>query len=537
VHELGEWRRLGDRLWELVLAEDKTAKKMSKLWKVVQNELLMCQAEKRAAEEVKSAQERNRAYDASWNASAPNAPNPPVFRTVTLPAKIPSAPPAERAKERDSGIEEASPQQLPRTVLATVPHESPEPVPGAESDLAEAVARERRELWAMLARQGLADGDGELVEAATSSLAFPVVYTPIEGGLSAEITNLDWKMLAQLRATVGQYGVTSEPVKQMIDYLFNVHVLLPSDIKGIARLIYTPHQSLLFYAHWQQEAIASVNIQRGQGDPLAGITIDELMGLGAYSRIEAQALSGPEKCREIMLVAKKAMDKVKAPGGIPIYMGIKQGRDEALGLFIDKVMEAITKAGVPEYMHAGLLKQCVLQNGNSTTKALVNSMPGSWGVPDLLEKAATIPTGQQAFLVNAIQKIGEGLQEQAKVLQEQAKISQNQVMAALAPLQAAAFTATSKPHPQATSGTRIKCFRCGNSGHLRRECVAVGVWCGKCQSNTHNSSACRRRSGNPRSSASSSRAGTQVAAAITSKCPNNCNQPPAEASAWTWQPQ
>ncbi|NXD03479.1 GAK8 protein, partial [Certhia familiaris] len=403
-----------------------------------------------------------------------------------------------------------------------------EPVPGAESDLAEAAARERRELWTMLARQGMEEGDNDLVTAATESMAFPVIYTPNpQGGLQATVTNLNWKMLAQLRATVGSYGVTSEPVKQMIEYLFNAHVLLPADIKGIARLIYTPHQLLLFNAHWQTEATLSVNVQRAQGDPLHGIIIDELMGF-------AQALSGPDKCREIMAVAKRAMDKVKAPGGTPVYMGIKQGREEPLGTFVDKVMEAITRAGVPEYMHGALLKQCVLQNGNPSTRTLINSLPGNWLVPDLLEKAASMPSGSQVFLVNALQKIGEGLQEQAKVLQKQAKASQNQVLAALAPPQAAAL---GNPRFCSTGDGRIKCFRCGNTGHVRRECHATGVWCGKCQSNTHNSNACRRKSGNWKRSANSSRAGTQVAAAIPAGSLSNCNQPPAGASAWTWQPQ
>ncbi|NXV07514.1 GAK9 protein, partial [Cettia cetti] len=405
-------------------------------------------------------------------------------------------------------------------------------VPGTQPDLAGALARERRELWSMLARQGMEDGDNELVTAATENLAFPVIFEPNPlGGILAKVITLDWKILAQLRATAGQYGVTSEPVKQMIEYLFNAHVLLPADIKGIARLIYTPHQRLLFEAHWQQEAMISVNVQRGQGGPLRGITLEELLGLGAYSRVEAQAMSGPDKCREAMTVARRAMEKVKAPGGIPLYMGIKQGRDEPLGTFVDKIVEAITKAGVAEYMKGALLKQCILQNGNPATRSLVNTLQGDWSIPDLLEKAASVPTGSQAFLVSALQKIGEGLQEQAKVLQEQAKSSQTQVMAALAPLQAAAAI-----NRRPRSDSRMRCFQRGNVGHIRRDCGATGVWCGKCQSNTHNTNACRRRSGNSRSSANSSgRAGTQVATAAPSK--TSYNQPPAGASAWTWQPQ
>ncbi|NXA67090.1 POK9 protein, partial [Mohoua ochrocephala] len=46
----------------------------------------------------------------------------------------------------------------------------------------------------------------------------------------------------QLRSTVSQFGVTSEPVKQMLDYIWNTQILLPADCRGLSRLIFTPHQ-------------------------------------------------------------------------------------------------------------------------------------------------------------------------------------------------------------------------------------------------------------------------------------------------------
>ncbi|RMC11181.1 hypothetical protein DUI87_12094 [Hirundo rustica rustica] len=234
VHELVEWRRFGDKLWELTLDDDKTAKKMSKLWRVVHNELLLCQAEKRAAREVVSAQEKNKDYHPFLGTSTPN---PPVFTTIHLPA---SAPPLAEVESRQGANNIREPPRSPGNAAPVLPQvamfpDSQEPIPGAESDLAGAMARERHEVWAALAQQGAEQSDKDMLEAASDCLAFPVTFTPNPaGGLQATVTVLDWKMLAQLRSTVGQYGVTSEPAKQMLEYLFNAHVLLPADIKGIA---------------------------------------------------------------------------------------------------------------------------------------------------------------------------------------------------------------------------------------------------------------------------------------------------------------
>ncbi|NWR40487.1 POK9 protein, partial [Tachuris rubrigastra] len=47
----------------------------------------------------------------------------------------------------------------------------------------------------------------------------------------------------QLRSTVSQFGATGESTRQILDYLWNSYILLPSDCRSLTRLIYTPHQS------------------------------------------------------------------------------------------------------------------------------------------------------------------------------------------------------------------------------------------------------------------------------------------------------
>lgn len=297
---------------------------------------------------------------------------------------------------------------------------------------------------------------------------------------------------------MSQFGFRSEPARQMLDYLFNTQLLLPNDLRGITKLIFTPHQQLLFNAHWQALVNESVMVQRGAGDPLQGVTVDELMGLGAYFRTEAQMIIGPDKISEAMRLVRTAIDRVKDSSGTPMYMGIKQGRDESFGSFINKAAAAIDKAGVPDFMKGALLKQCALQNSNEATKRIIATLGANWTIEEALERMAIQPTGSQALLIQAIKEIGEGLQKQAES-------TQTQVLAALALLRAAAAA------PVAAGDRRppaAKCYRCGGGGHMRRDCRATGVWCQHCQSGTHNTTACRRRSGSSQRSANGSRTQT-----------------------------
>ncbi|NWQ86144.1 GAK24 protein, partial [Burhinus bistriatus] len=522
VHELSEWRKLGDELWEAILNDDKTAKKLGKIWRVIHNTLLQHVAEKRAAEKAIEARKKNAIYGQEGILMAPGV------NTIVLPApgkekqgfSETSAPLLEELEGNEGkagkpkgaeGFPPLPPPSESESQSCDHPPRGSDPVPGALSDLWEEMAKQRRETWAALAKHGMESGDNELVEAA-GPLTCPVIYNPVvdpQGQVQQQLATysaLDWKLLAQLRQTVSQFGVKSEPAKQMIDYMFSSMLLLPNDMRGIVKLIFSQSQQLLFNAHWQGLVNECVAVQRGAGDPLYGITVDELMGLGAFLRTEAQMIVGPDKVREAMRLVRAAIDRVKDGSGMPMYMGIKQGREEPFGTFIDRVATAIDRAGVPEYMRGALLKQCALQNSNEVTKRVLATLGANWTIEEALERMALQPTAQQALLVNAIKELGLGLQKQAET-------TQSQVLAALAPLRAPAAVPTSSietPRPPS-----LQCYRCGQRGHMRRSCRTSGVWCQNCQSNTHNTSACRRRSGNSQRSASRSRAPTQIAAATS----------------------
>ncbi|XP_017690990.1 PREDICTED: uncharacterized protein LOC108507497 [Lepidothrix coronata] len=332
VHSVEEWCKFGDKIWEALLDEDKVAKKLGKLWRVVYNTLLQHEAERQAAEQALNMRQQNKEYkNFDWFSYKPS---PPAMQTVHLPAV-----PPDLSKINTDGLLESKTPAAPTAPppLADTPsgqtdpeptppppaHSTKEPVPGAFSDSVEAVVKERRETWAAFAKHCLEQGDSHGLQV-VDSYAFPVTYNQDgQGGITAAIIPLDWKFLAQLRSTVNEFGLHSEPTKQMLDYFWCTYLLLPSDLRSITRMILTEHQQLLFNAYWQ---------------------------------------------------------------------------------------------------------------------VLVNE-----SVAELLEKALVLPTGENAFLVNAIQDLAKGLKEQAQS-------SQAQVPAALAPLQV-------KAHNFAEEKARSKCYR------------------------------------------------------------------------------
>lgn len=141
-------------------------------------------------------------------------------------------------------------------------------------------AQEREGLWKQIAEEALHNGNYE--EASQLAQAFPVVYSPpdAQGNVGVNMTNLDWKLLTQLRSTVNDSGLKGEPTRQILDYIWGTNILLPGDIRSIMKLILTQHQQLLVNAHWHGACQESVAMIRQPGDPLYGVTLEELMGVG-----------------------------------------------------------------------------------------------------------------------------------------------------------------------------------------------------------------------------------------------------------------
>ncbi|NWH41605.1 GAK19 protein, partial [Chloropsis hardwickii] len=533
-----EWRAFGDMLWSAVIDEDKTAKKLSRPWRAVINSLLQHQAEQSVAQKVKQLLSPK---DSEFGAVGghvgqkeppedmiqlgqrqvllpPSTANVVILTASPMPKPLlpavpvitqPSNPFLAEAQDEDSltpGIEGELGEEA-----ATYHHEelaavAPKPKLKPRSGSRPAPKGECAKRWRDIYKDAVLAGDTEAAHilGETVSQTFPVTFTQEQGPnglhLVGTITALDWKVVSQLRATVNETGIHGEPAKQMLNYIWSSGILLPTDIRTIMKMILTQSQQLLWQAHWHELCVHSALQQCAHGHPLFGATYDELMGVGAFVSPDHQATRGPYKLREGMQLALEALGKVKMTTGMPTYMGIKQGRDEPFASFIDWVSTSIDQAvDVQDWMKGALLWQCILQNCNPQTRAVLFTLPGDASIEQMLDRMSWVPVGPQAMLVEAVKESVSAVRELGEVL-KRGQERQTQVLAALVPLR---LGAGGRGRTNNTPSC-LTCFCCGTMGHLQRDCTQPSVWCPACRSDTHAAAACRRGQGNGQRSAQTS---------------------------------
>lgn len=198
----------------------------------------------------------------------------------------------------------------------------------------------------------------------------------------------------------------------MIGYIWGTGILLQEDIKTVMRMILSQSELMLWQGHWHNLCDEAINyVQRAPADPLAGVTIEQLMGVGPYAKIENQAPLGPDVLKEAMNLARLALGKVRTTPPTPSYMGIKQGREEHFAAFVGQVTDAINRADVLEYMKGALLRQCILENANAATRSILVTMPADATTEQMLECMSRVPVGHQAMLVEAVKEVGLRIQE------------------------------------------------------------------------------------------------------------------------------
>ncbi|KAK4811506.1 hypothetical protein QYF61_011554 [Mycteria americana] len=334
-----------------------------------------------------------------------------------------------------------------------------------------------RKHWQELRQQAEKSGDQDIA----GLIACPVIR---DAQGQAEWLGLLFGLVKELRKNVMDYGLGSPYVQSLLNTVFFNYELTPYDIKQISMLICTPTQKVMFDAHWRAacEVAAVTNLERLDGDPLRGAAIPQLMGEAPVRTPQLQARLNPAILQQSRQLAYQALLKTPDTGkATQSFVSIKQGIAESFMSFIDKLKEAIEKQVENEAAREVLLMKLAVENANVDCKRVLQTLRN----PSLVE------------MMEACQKVGS-FEHQAQAM-------------------ASAF--------EALRFDNRACFRCGKTGHFKRNCPNVnqiqnsgpGV-CPRCGKGRHYANQCHSKwgkngkliQGNFRTSASRRRAQTQV---------------------------
>ncbi|KAK4819421.1 hypothetical protein QYF61_003708 [Mycteria americana] len=272
-------------------------------------------------------------------------------------------------------------------------------------------------------------------------IACPVIR---EARGRAEWQGLPFELVKELRKDVMDYGLGSPYVQSLLNNVFFNYELTPYDTNQIAMLICTPAQKVTFDAHWRSacEMAAVTHSERPDGDPLRGGGIPQLMGEAAAQAPRLQARLNPAILQQSRQLAYQALLKTPDTGkATQSFVSIKQGIAESFMSLTDKLKEAIEKEVENEAAREVLLMKLAVENGK---------------------------------MMEACQKVGS--------------------FEHLAQAMASAFAALRFDNRA--------CFRCGKTGHFKRNCPNVnqiqnsgpGV-CPRCGKGRHYANQCRSKWG------------------------------------------
>ena len=268
-------------------------------------------------------------------------------------------------------------QQIP-AVDSCVPKPSSGPL--SHYTVAEgAPVMERR--WTGIIWDAILEGEWQTAGA----LACPLMQSP----QGPQYEQHEWKVLQQVKKTVGENGIKSDVARMMLDWLFTVDVNSPMDCANLARLLLTPSQVIIWQREWEHLARVEAGRPRNQGDVLYGINPDMITGLGAYGNTAAQ-LTYPLQLHYLAAqLAKMASNAVPDMQPWPSFAATQQGPTEQNPPFLDRLWKALaSQAEMSEEAKQSMFQLLAFENANPSMKCLLATLPEDAGVGEMLDLAS-----------------------------------------------------------------------------------------------------------------------------------------------------
>ncbi|XP_071891132.1 uncharacterized protein [Anas platyrhynchos] len=325
-----------------------------------------------------------------------------------------------------------------------------------------------REKWTISARECLLSGC-EITPSPVRIGCFPV----FAGSQGHQWQPVDYKMLLQLKKAVQEGGFSSPQTQVLLDAVALQGPLM-FDWRQVARACLTAAQVPMLESLLEEEGeVLMARAWANPQDPLHGMSGEALLGRGRWNTPQEQLLLPQAVLIAAADLGRRALERMNAVvSPTPSYLHIRQKPEEHFGRFADRVQTAVASSNLPPEAQDVVLRECLRTGAQPEFKAALAALPASASAGELIARGCAFGKAQE-------------MQPLAAALSEQ-----------MAGVTSALQTFALQIHPGG-------CFRCGQRGHVARECpekrepvVEVSrIRCWVCGRSGHRARECSQRKG------------------------------------------
>ena len=226
------------------------------------------------------------------------------------------------------------------------------------------------------------------------ALVLPVIMTEVppnaqlpQGRVQFEYIPLFLKTIKEIKQACTQYGTTSPYTTGLIQGLSQSERLLPYDWEMIARTCLSTSEFFHFRTWWQDEASQQAQRSTAANPPL-NITMEQLMGSGAYQGIQRQIQFDDQLISQIRFICLRAWEKVSPLGqSHPSSVNVKQSNGETYTDFIAQLKQNLVRTVAQTELRDMLLPMLAYDNANSECQKVLQPLKAQGKSPEDYIKA------------------------------------------------------------------------------------------------------------------------------------------------------